>query len=123
MRQVSGRTGGSRGWGVARATSQRGPVFAPIGDESACLHWLWTSLYAPDGVSAVCRHCRMMRRFHRVSRRRAYACDHCGTQVYPTAGTFMQGSGLGVATWFAAAGLVTSREGGIAPGRSQTSWA
>ncbi len=95
--------------------SQREPVFAPIGDESACLHWLWSSLYAPDGVSAVCRHCRTMRRFHRVSRRRAYACDHCGTQVYPTAGTFMQGSGLGVATWFAAATLVAGREGGITP--------
>ncbi len=77
-------------------------VFDPIGDESACLHWLWTTLYAPDGVSTVCRHCRVMRRFHRVTRRRAYACDHCGTQVYPTAGTFMQGSSLGIATWFAA---------------------
>jgi len=90
-------------------------IFAPIGDEAACLHWLWTTLYAPDGVSAVCRHCRTMRRFHRVSRRRAYACDHCGTQVYPTAGTFMQGSGLGVATWFSAAALVTASQGNIAP--------
>ena len=77
-------------------------VFPPIGDERACLHWLWTTLYAPDGVSAVCRHCRTMRRFHRVTRRRAYACDHCGAQVYPTAGTFMQGSALRIATWFAA---------------------
>ncbi len=91
------------------------PRFAPIGDESACLHWLWTTLYAPDGVSAVCRHCRIMRRFHRVRRRRAYACDHCGTQVYPTAGTFMQGSGLSVATWFTAAALVMGSEGSIAP--------
>ena len=87
---------------------QEEQAFAPIGDEAACLHWLLTTLYAPDGVSAVCRHCRTMRRFHRVTRRRAYACDHCGTQVYPTAGTFMQGSGLGVATWFSAAALVTA---------------
>ena len=90
-------------------------VFPPIGDESACLHWLWTTLYAPDGVSTVCRHCRVMRRFHRVSRRRAYACDHCGTQVYPTAGTFMQGSGLGVATWFAAAWQMMEGDGNVAP--------
>jgi AcrR family transcriptional regulator len=89
------------------ATDAAAPgVFAPIGDESACLHWLWTQLYAPDGVSTVCRHCRVMRRFHRVTKRRAYACDHCGTQVYPAAGTFMQGSGLGIATWFAAWQLV-----------------
>jgi AcrR family transcriptional regulator len=91
------------------------PRFAPIGDETACLHWLWTALYAPDGVSAVCRHCRTMRRFHRVSRRRAYVCDRCGTQVYPTAGTFMQGSGLGVATWFTAATLIGGSEDGVAP--------
>ena len=56
-----------------------------------------------------------MRRFHRVSRRRAYACDHCGTQVYPTAGTFMQGSGLGVATWFAAAWQLMEGDANVAP--------
>jgi AcrR family transcriptional regulator len=89
--------------------------FPPIGDESACLHWLWTTLYAPDGVSTVCRHCRVMRRFHRVTKRRAYACDHCGTQVYPTAGTFMQGSGLGIATWFAAAWELMEGDPGVAP--------
>ena len=96
-------------------TAPRADVFAPIGDESACLHWLWTTLYAPDGVSTVCRHCRVMRRFHRVTRRRAYACDHCGTQVYPTAGTFMQGSGLGVATWFAAAWQLMEGDANVAP--------
>lgn len=91
------------------------PIFAPIGDEVACLSWLWTALYAPDGASAVCRRCRTVRRFHRVSRRRSYACDHCGTQVYPTAGTFMQGSGLSVVTWFAAVSLVIGSEENIAP--------
>ena len=90
-------------------------AFAPIGDEATCLHWLWTALYAPDGVSTVCRHCRVMRRFHRVTRRRAYACDHCGTQVYPTAGTFMQGSGLGIATWFSAAWQLMEGDPNIAP--------
>ena len=77
-----------------------GPLYEPIGDEAACLAWLWETLYAPDGAGAVCRRCRTVRRFHRVSRRRAYACDHCGAQIYPTAGTFMEGSGLSVATWF-----------------------
>ena len=101
-------------------TEDAGPAigvvaFAPIGDEATCLHWLWTTLYAPDGVSTVCRHCRVMRRFHRVTRRRAYACDHCGTQVYPTAGTFMQGSGLGIATWFTAAWQLMEGDPNIAP--------
>ena len=93
----------------------RGAVYPPLGDEAACLAWLWTTLYAPDGAGAVCRHCRTVRRFHRVSRRRSYACDHCGAQVYPAAGTFMQGSGLGVATWFTAASLIVASEGRIAP--------
>jgi AcrR family transcriptional regulator len=98
------------------AEPHRKPDFAPIGDDDACLHWLWTVLHAPDGASAVCKHCRTMRRFHRVARRRAYACDSCGTQVYPTAGTFMQGSRLSVATWFSAATLVKNSEGRIAAG-------
>lgn len=80
--------------------------FAPIGGDAECLHWLWTTLHAPDGSSAVCRRCRTLRRFHRVTRRRAYACDSCGTQVYPTAGTFMQDSRLSIVTWFSAAALM-----------------
>ncbi len=90
-------------------------MFEPIGDEAACLHWLWTTLYAPDGSHAVCRHCRTVRRFHRVSRRRAYACDHCGAQIYPTAGTFMEGSGLNVATWFSAVSRGAGGHGHAAP--------
>jgi AcrR family transcriptional regulator len=108
---VGAKAGGAASAGGGEAAR----IFSPVGDESACLHWLWTTLYAPDGVSTVCRHCRVMRRFHRVTRRRAYACDHCGTQVYPTAGTFMQGSGLGVATWFAAAWRLMEVDPGVAP--------
>ena len=116
MRQVSERRNRAA-WTKKRReqTTAEAEAFPPIGDESACLHWLWTTLYAPDGVSTVCRHCRVMRRFHRVTRRRAYACDHCGTQVYPTAGTFMQGSGLGVATWFAGAWQLMEGDGNVAP--------
>jgi AcrR family transcriptional regulator len=101
--------------GLAGPAGAREAVFAPIGDEAACLAWLWTALYAPDGASAVCRRCRTVRRFHRVSRRRAYACDHCGSQVYPAAGTFMEGSGLNVATWFTAATLIVASDGRVTP--------
>lgn len=88
-----------------------GPVFPPFGDDAACLAWLWKTLYAPDGVSAICRGCRALHRFHRVAGRRAYACDACGRHVYPTAGTFMENSRLGLATWFSAALLVGGEEG------------
>ena len=35
--------------------------------------------------------------------------------MYPTAGTFMQGSGLGVATWFAAAWQLMEGDANVAP--------
>jgi len=47
-----------------------------------------------------------MRRFHRLRARRAYACDVCGTHIYPTAGTFLKSSNLGLATWFNAIRLM-----------------
>lgn len=92
-------------------------VFEPIGDESACVAWLWRTLYAPDGSSAVCRHCRTMRRFHRVTRRRAYACDRCGSQIYPAAGTFMGDSGLPIASWFRAVTLILYDDRDLGPRR------
>jgi AcrR family transcriptional regulator/transposase-like protein len=85
-------------------------AFEPFGDEAACLAWLWRSLYAPDGVSAICKQCRTLRRFHRVGGRRAYACDSCGHHVYPTVGTFMESSRLSVATWFTGAMLIRAGE-------------
>jgi len=85
-------------------------VFEPFGDEAACLAWLWKSLYAPDGASAICKRCRTVRRFHRVGGRRAYACDSCGAHVYPTAGTFMENSRLNLAAWFTGAMLARPGE-------------
>jgi AcrR family transcriptional regulator len=89
-----------------REANEQEAVILPFGDDAACLAWMWKTLYAPDGASAICRNCRELRRFHRVSARRAYACDACGHHVYPTAGTFMEHSRLGLTTWFAAALLV-----------------
>ncbi len=66
------------------------------------LDWLWRRLFAPDGHTASCPACGGMRRFHRVRTRRAYACDHCGRQIYPTASTPFRGSSIGLEYWFAA---------------------
>jgi AcrR family transcriptional regulator/transposase-like protein len=94
-------------------SASRAAVFEPFGDEAACLAWLWKTLCAPDGVSAICTECRALRRFHRVSGRRAFACDSCGHHVYPTAGTFMENSRLSVATWLTGASLIRSTDGSI----------
>lgn len=73
--------------------SQGNPV------EDACLTWLWRELFSADGLHARCQKCTRERGFHRVRGRRAYACDSCGHQVYPTAGTPFAGSRTPLQTW------------------------
>jgi transposase len=53
-------------------------------DEEACLDFLRDSLY-PDGVT--CRTCQKVTKHHRLTNRRAYSCQECGTHIYPLAGT------------------------------------
>jgi len=74
--------------------------------EADALEWLWRRRYAPDGHSTVCQTCGRPRRFHRVAGRRAYACDHCGRQIYPAAATLFRGSVIPLETWFAAAAAI-----------------
>lgn len=80
----------------------------PATAEAMYLAWLWRTLCSSDGTSAVCVKCDEVRRFHRVSGRRAYACDRCGAHVHPTRGTFLEGSKLRLAVWFRAVPLVLS---------------
>jgi AcrR family transcriptional regulator/transposase-like protein len=67
------------------------------------LEWLWRRRHAPDGHTTICAACDRPRRFHRVAGRRAYACDHCGRQIYPTATTLFRGSTISLDSWFVAA--------------------
>lgn len=76
-----------------------------------CLHWLWRELYAADGIHAPCSNCGKVRKHHRVRARRAFACDACGHQVYPTSGTFLERSGIGLSTWFRGVELVVASDG------------
>jgi AcrR family transcriptional regulator len=69
------------------------------------LELLWRTLHAPDGRTASCRKCGTARLFHRVTARRAYACDRCGTHIYPASSTPFSGSPIPLATWLDA--LVT----------------
>lgn len=81
--------------------------------DDECLGWLWTLRYAPNGADAFCPKCRRTRRFHRLRARRAYACDACGAHIHPTAGTFLENSNLGLATWFRALPLVLDSSGSV----------
>ena len=79
-------------------------------DDDACLEHL-TRLTYPDGI--VCRKCEQVRPQHRLSKRKAYSCDHCGTHVYPLAGTIFEKSPTPLKSWFYGMYLVASTRCGI----------
>jgi transposase len=82
-------------------------------DDAACLDTLWRQRYAPDGHTAECPKCGRERRFHRVTSRPSYACDWCGFQFYPLAGTIFHRSSTSLRLWFYAIHLMTSTRCGV----------
>jgi len=58
-------------------------------DDDAFLDYTPRLLYT-DGV--MCLKCGQIRKHHRLNGRKAYSCDHCGTHVYPLAGTIFEKS-------------------------------
>ena len=83
-------------------------------DDSACLQRVMDMRY-PDGM-AKCdsEKCKgAIRKHHRVTGRTAYACDHCGTHLYPLAGTIFEKSATSLRLWFYAMYLMGSTRCGI----------
>jgi len=76
---------------------------APYPDDDDCLDWLWRRRYAVDGRTALCPRCERPTRFYRLRSRRAYTCDRCGRQLYPTADTPFSGTSTPLLVWFRAA--------------------
>jgi transposase len=79
-------------------------------DDAACLDFVLGLVY-PDGVT--CRTCGQVRKHHRLSNRKAYSCDYCGTHVYPLAGTIFEKSTTRLKSWFYAMYLMASTRCGI----------
>lgn len=79
-------------------------------DDDACLTLVRDLLY-PDGIQ--CRKCEEVRVHHRLTNRKAYSCDHCGTHVYPLAGTIFEKSRTPLKSWFYAMYLMASTRCGI----------
>ena len=82
-------------------------------DDATCLDMIWRQRYAPDGHTADCPKCERSRRFHRVKSRPSYACDACGFQFYPLAGTIFHRSSTSLQLWFYAIYLMTSTRCGV----------
>src|SRR5215472_204041 len=85
------------------------------GREAAALDLIWRTVYSPDGRTAKCRKCTADRSFHRVSTRRAFACDRCGTHLYPASGTPFAGSPLPLSEWLETAAAVVASPGRVSP--------
>src|SRR5437899_6055501 len=79
-------------------------------NDNACLDALKTLIY-PDGIE--CRACKEIRPHHRLTNRKAYSCDYCGTHVYPLAGTIFEKSTTPLQSWFYAMYIMSSTRCGI----------
>ncbi len=66
-------------------------------DDDACLEYIRQKKY-PQRID--CARCKENALFHRVKGRRSYACDYCGYQISPTAGTLFHKSRTPLRIWF-----------------------
>jgi transposase len=81
-------------------------------DDAACLDEIMRQQYG--GTEFTCPACGADSKFHRMSKRRAYACQHCGHHIYPCVGTIFEKSRTPLTNWFFAMYLMTSTRHGVA---------
>jgi transposase len=65
------------------------------------------------GASPTCPGCRRQSKFHRITKRRAYACQHRGYHLYPRVDTPFGKSTTSLKRWFCAMYLFTSTRHGV----------
>lgn len=81
-------------------------------DDAACLDKIMVQQFG--GTEFQCGSCRKESKFHRIAKRRAYACQHCGFHIYPCVGTIFEKSRTPLTNWFFAMYLMTSTRHGVA---------
>ena len=79
-------------------------------DNDACLNKIMELRY---GDNPFCHECKRNTKFHRISKRRAYACQFCGAHVYPCVGTPFEKSTTPLRKWFFTMYLFTTTRHGI----------
>ena len=82
--------------------------------EEICLDHLMRTRY---GARHECEGCGREASFYRVKARRSYACEWCGHQVYPTAGTPFDRTRTSLRDWFYVMFLFTTTRNGVAAKR------
>src|SRR6185437_10041036 len=80
-------------------------------DDDACLEHLMRTRY---GATHQCTKCEREAKYYRVKSRRCYECEHCGTQVYPTAGTPFESTRTPLRDWFYVMFLFCASRNGVA---------
>src|SRR6185295_18525283 len=80
-------------------------------DEDVCLDHLMRVRY---GERCVCLGCGKEARFYRAKQRRSFACEHCGYQVYPTAGTPFEKTRTSLRDWYYVMFLFCASRNGVA---------
>ena len=84
---------------------------AEFPNDDACLEYIKEQRW-PNGI-VTCNKCKKETKHHRVTGRTAYACDYCGTHIYPLAGTVFEKSTTSLRLWFYAMYLMGSTRCGI----------
>lgn len=79
-------------------------------NDDVCLDYIRHKKY-PERID--CPQCKKNALFHRVRGRKSYACDYCGYQISPTAGTIFHKSRTSLTTWFYVIYLMAQTRGGI----------
>jgi transposase-like protein len=82
--------------------------------EEACLDHLMRTRF---GIQHECGSCGRTAKFYRVAKRRSYACEWCGYQVFPTAGTPFDRTRTPLRDWFYVMFLFTTTRNGVAAKR------
>lgn len=100
--------------------TQKAPTLRQFQDrfptEDSCLDHMFQVRY---GTGYDCPKCGRPARFHRVKGRRAYACQWCAFQVYPTAGTPFDRTRTSLRDWLYVMFLFTTTRNGVAAKRVQ----
>ena len=82
-------------------------------DDGACLDKIMERRYG--GTEIACPACGVAKsKFHRMTKRRAYACQHRGHHIYPCVGTPFEKSRTKLTLWFFAMYLMTTTRHGVA---------
>ena len=79
-------------------------------DNDTCLNMIMKLRY---GNKSICPECKRKTKYHRISKRRAFACQFCGEHVYPCVGTPFEKSKTPLHKWFYGMYLFTTTRHGV----------